>query len=225
MQRLAFSTEDVPEADRFAYWREAVSDRFIGVSGERHKGQDQDIPFNGKLEGWAGESLRHFRYRSDRFHVLRRPRDIARRSWDDCYLLYRELSAGAWFEHDRREFVCRFGDLLIADVTVPFATAPRTSYDHEVWLLPRRLLDPHLPVGRRPRSLILSGSQGVAGMVKAYVDAFAAQIDSLPDAQVGLVADALCRLLSVACGAEADEQGEAIRAARFEGAKRCVDAV
>jgi hypothetical protein len=49
MQRLAFSTEDVPEEDRFAYWREAVSEGFIGTSGERDK--DQDISFNGKIEG------------------------------------------------------------------------------------------------------------------------------------------------------------------------------
>ena len=125
MQRVAFSTDDVPEADRFAYWREAVCEGLIGVSGERDK--DQETPFNGKLEGWIGESLARFRYRSDRFRVLRRPRDIARRSWDDCFCLYRESSAGAWFDHDRREFVTRPGDLVIADATVPFATEARSS--------------------------------------------------------------------------------------------------
>ncbi len=91
MQRLIMSTDDIPEAERFAYWREAVSDGLIGVSGERDK--DKETPFNGKVEGWIGESFTRFRYRADRFHVLRQQRDIARRSWEDCYLLYRELSA------------------------------------------------------------------------------------------------------------------------------------
>ncbi len=59
-------------------------------------------------------------------------------------------------------------------------------------------------------------------MIKAYVDAFAAQIDTLADGEVGAVADALCRLLAVACGGEAGEQGEAIRVARVEEAKRYV---
>jgi hypothetical protein len=110
MQRIAFSTDDVPETDR--YWREAVCEGLIGISGERDK--DQETPFTGKLDGWIGESLTRFRYRADRSIVLRRPRDIARRSWDDCYFLYRELSPGAWFDHDRREFVTRRHDLVIA---------------------------------------------------------------------------------------------------------------
>jgi hypothetical protein len=222
MQRLAFSTDDVPEADRFGYWREAVSEGFIGVSGERD--QDQETPYAGKVEGWVGESVACFRYRADPFRVVRRPRDIARIGWDDSYFLYREFGAGAWFDHDRREFVTRTDDLVIADLTVPFATGPRVNYDQEMWVMPRRLLDPHLPILGRPRSLVLSGSEGVAGMVKSYLGAFAAQIDTLPDERVGVVADALCRLLAVACGGEAGEQGEAIRAARIEEAKRCVGA-
>jgi AraC-like DNA-binding protein len=59
-------------------------------------------------------------------------------------------------------------------------------------------------------------------MVRAYVDAFAAQIDTLPEGQVGFIADALCRLLAVACGGEAGEQREAIHLARLEEAKRYV---
>src|SRR5271166_3329656 len=59
-------------------------------------------------------------------------------------------------------------------------------------------------------------------MLKAYVDAFAAQIDTLADGQVAHVADALCRLLAVAWGGEAGEQGQAIRLARLEDAKRYV---
>ncbi len=220
MQRLIMSTNDIPEANRFAYWSEAVSDGLIGVSGERDK--NEETPFNAKLEGWVGNSLVHFRYRADRFHVLRQNRDIARRSWEDSYLLYRELSAGAWFNHDRREFITRPDDLVIADAAVPFATDNRASYDHEVWIVPRSLLDPHLPVSRRPRSLVLTGSEGVAGMVKAYLDAFSAQMNALPDGQVGLITDALCRLLAVACGGEAGEQREAIRLARLEDARRYV---
>ena len=109
MQRLTISTDDVPGAERFAYWREAVSEELIGVSGERDK--DAETPFNGELEGWIGGSIARFRYRADRFRVLRQPRDIARRSWEDFFCLYRESSAGAWFDHDRLEFVTRSDDL------------------------------------------------------------------------------------------------------------------
>ena len=59
-------------------------------------------------------------------------------------------------------------------------------------------------------------------MIKAYLDAFAAQIDTLADGEVGVAADALCRLLAVACGGEAGEQGQALLLARIEEAKRFV---
>lgn len=220
MQRIAFSTDDVPEADRFAYWRETVSEQSVGVSGERDN--DGATSFSGKLDGWVDESVKRFRYCSDRFRVRRRPCDMARRNWDDSIILYREFSDAAWFEHAQREFVTRSNDLVIADATLSFATEPRTSFDHEVWLLPRRFFDPHLAGGRCPSSIILRGSEGVAGMIKAYVDAFAAQIDTLADGEVGSVTDVLCRLMAVACGGEAGEQRQAIRLARLADAKRYV---
>ena len=59
-------------------------------------------------------------------------------------------------------------------------------------------------------------------MIKAYVDAFAAQIDTLTDGEVGPVTDVLCRLMAVACGGEAGEQGQAIRLGRLAEANRYV---
>ncbi len=36
MHRLVLTTDDVPEADRFAYWREEFGEAMLGFSGE-HK--------------------------------------------------------------------------------------------------------------------------------------------------------------------------------------------
>ena len=51
MKRLVLSTDGVPEAERFSYWRAAVRDGLIGV--ERDK--DQESPFSGRLIGFRGE--------------------------------------------------------------------------------------------------------------------------------------------------------------------------
>jgi AraC-like DNA-binding protein len=59
-------------------------------------------------------------------------------------------------------------------------------------------------------------------MVKAYLDSFAGQIDALDDREAGVVADNFCRLLAVACGANAGEHEEAIRLARLAEAKRYI---
>lgn len=127
MDRLVLTTDDVPEADRFSYWREALCQGTLGVSGERNA--EQATPFAARAAVSISASLTCFRCRADGFPVFRRPRDIARRSWDDHIWLYRENSEGTWFNYDRREFVTRRGDLFVADPTVPLENDARRNYD------------------------------------------------------------------------------------------------
>jgi hypothetical protein len=69
MQRLVLSTDYAPEAEGFAYWREAVAEAFIGATGER-KG-DEAAPFTGRIEAAVGGSITHMRYRADEFGAAR----------------------------------------------------------------------------------------------------------------------------------------------------------
>jgi AraC-like DNA-binding protein len=220
MQRLAFSTDDVPEAERFAYWRDAIGEGFIGVSGEPVA--YQETPFDAHADLSIGQSLGRLRYRSDAYHVFRRPREIARVGWEDYVFVYRECSIGAWFSVDRRELLTKPGDILIADPSEPLATEARASFDHDAWVFPRMLFEPHPPVPQDLRSFVLGGDSGLAGMAKAYLDALGRQIDTLDDREAGIVADNFCRLLAVVCGAAAGEHQEAIRLARLEEAKRYI---
>jgi hypothetical protein len=47
------STEGVPEAERFSYWRAADGDGLIGVGVERDK--DQESRFSGRLISLRGD--------------------------------------------------------------------------------------------------------------------------------------------------------------------------
>ena len=118
MQRLVLSTDDVPEGDRFSYWRETFereADRDCLERGE----SPQETPFSSRVDAAIGASLVRLRYRGVGRPVSRGPREIARIGWDDYIWLYREASVGAWFDHDRREFVTQPGDLIVADPTHP----------------------------------------------------------------------------------------------------------
>jgi hypothetical protein len=86
MQRLVLSTDDIPEAERFSYWREAVGERLFGFSPEPNKGQE--TPFMANVVASLGPSLARFQIRCDRHAVLRRPPEIARVGWGDSVLLY-----------------------------------------------------------------------------------------------------------------------------------------
>jgi AraC-like DNA-binding protein len=220
MRRLVISTDEVGEGERFSYWCAAVSEGLIGIIAERNK--DQESPFKARLVGSSGGSVARIRCRADGHPAFRRLQDIARRSWHDHFLFYREFGAGAWFGWNHGELFTRPGELMFADPTVPFATKAQANYDYDVWVLPRKLLDPHLPAAQRPRSLVLASQSGLAGIIKAYLDAFGGQIDALNDPEVDVIADNFCRLLAVACGGSAGEQHEAIRLARLEEAKQYI---
>jgi AraC-like DNA-binding protein len=220
MQRLVFSTDDVPEAERFAYWREAVMQGICGVSGERNK--DQETPFKARFVCSISESLVQYHCSADGHPLFRRTRDIARRGDGKRIAIYRELGVVDWRVGNGREMLTRPGDLVVSDGTSPWASQARANFDSETWLFPRRLLDPHLPGSARVTSLVLTGRDGLAGIVKAYLDAFAGRIDALDEREADLVADNFCRLLAIACGAQAGEHQEPIRLARLEEAKRYV---
>jgi AraC-like DNA-binding protein len=221
MQHLVLTTDDIPERDRFSYWREHVNETLIGVTGER--APDDQASFAGRVAGCIGTSLAHFRYRSDRFPVFRRPREIARRGWEDWVWLYHETGEGAWFNHGGQEYTTRRGDLIVADPTVPFKTEALRDYDIELWFFPRALLEPHLPGARLPQSTLLSDRDGINGLALGYLDALGSQVAALSDAQTTIVADNFCRLLGVALGGVSGDQRQAIRAARLEEAKRYID--
>jgi AraC-like DNA-binding protein len=65
---------------------------------------------------------------------------------------------------------------------------------------------------------------GLAGLVTAYLDGLAKQVDSLDERETDVVADNVCRLLAVASGAAAGEHKESIRVARLDEEKRYIEA-
>ena len=220
MQRTVISTDDIPERDRFSYWHDAIGEQFLAIGGER--GEESETPFSARTVGFISDSLRITRTSADNHMVVRRRHHIARRSWGDYFLLARQGSAGAWYEHDKREFIARAGDFVICDPDVPFATRPLMRLDHVVCMLPRRLLEPHLAAARRSSHLVLPGRTGLASIVSAYLDGLVQSADALDERSIGLVADNFCRLVAVAWGAPTGEHTDSLRAAKLEETRRYV---
>lgn len=218
VQRMVISTDDIPEPDRFAYWHDAIGEQFLSIGGERTEANQAS--FSARTVGFVGDSFRITRTSADSHMVVRARRHIARRSWGDYFLLARQGSAGAWYEHGKHEFVTRAGDFVVCDPDVPFATRPLLRLDHVVCMLPRRLLEPHVPAARRSSHLVLPGNAGLASVVNAYLDGVIQGADALDGHVMDLIADNFCRLVAIAFGSPTGEHGESLRAARLEEAKR-----
>jgi AraC-like DNA-binding protein len=217
--QLQFSTENQPERDRFDSWYQTISNA-IGVSGQPSR--DVAEPFRADCAMQSIGPMTNFRAAADSHRVMRRSRDIARKPWDS-YLIYREAGTGAWFSQAGHEFVSRTGDLVIFDADVAFETLPADRFQLELWVMPKTMLDRHLPAMRRPLAAVLSGRNGADALAAGYLETMTRNRESLSATIIEPITDTLARLIGIACGTAADAQPEAVRAGRLTEAKRYID--
>lgn len=222
MRRFEFSTDGVPEAERFALWRETVSRGLFGTSPERPQ-REENSPFNAKIEALIGGPVAYAHYCMDPYRVRRQRQDIARVSWGDFVFVYRNRSDSVWINYGGTEFVARTGDLFVTDPGVPIELQPSTEFDEEVLFVPRATIEQHLPASGLRRILNLNTDSGAAGLAKSFFDAFVQQMPVLDERELVTAIDTFGRLLALACGAAAGEHGEAIRSARLKALMRYVD--
>lgn len=213
------STDTLPERDRFAGWAAAVH-HTLGLDAE--PSPDAMQPFRANLAGRSSGPLTHLSVAADAHRIAHRTRGTAQPP-SDGYRIYCEASVGAWFRLADMEGVTRTGDLVVYDSHLPFETQPRDGYLLTMWLLPRALLEPHLPALGRPLATILSGRSGVEALAASYLDALTLNWDSLSEAAMEPVADTLARLIGIACGAAAAEQSDAVSAGRLAEARRHIE--
>jgi AraC-like DNA-binding protein len=217
--RLDISTDDVPERDRLDFWSAAISNA-LALSVQ--KLPDTTEPFRARLGARANGPMLHCDFDADRFRVTRQRGEIARKHWDS-YWIYQEASAGAWFRIGDEEFVTRPGDLIIADTDVPFESSTTGHYNHELWMLPKALVDPHLPALGRPLLARLSDRSGVDALAADYLASVTRNWEGISPAAMGPVADTLSRLIGVACGTSAGAQPDAVRFGRLAEARRHIE--
>jgi AraC family transcriptional regulator, positive regulator of tynA and feaB len=217
--RLDIATDDVPERQRFDAWNHAI---FSTLAISVQPLPDATGPFRARFLARTKGPLLNCSFDADGFRATRQNREIAHRQWD-CYWIVQESSAGASHRIAGQDVVSNTGDLLIGDTDVTSDTLPADRYDHALWVLPKAMIAPHLPVLGRPLLARLSGHNGVDGLAASYLGALARNWDNIPEPAMRPITDTLARLIGIACGAVAAAQPEAVRAGRLVEAKCYID--
>lgn len=111
-----YSTEAAPPGDRFAYWREVLTQQFIHLRPERTERR----AFFGavRTHAFGGSSFSEVRAASQRVH---RGRSEIARSPFDLTFLNLHLGGGGSYRQAGEETPLRPGDLFLIDATRPFA--------------------------------------------------------------------------------------------------------
>jgi AraC-like DNA-binding protein len=216
--RLEFSTDDLPERDRFPIWADAMH----GAMGVRRLPlPDLAGPFRARVSARSIGSLVNLKADTDAHRVSRQTPDIARHTWN-TYWIYREAGPGTRSNYGGHDVVTRTGDLMILDSDVPLESYATERFRYESWLIPKSMLGPYLPSGRRPLLTRLSDRTGLGGLAAGYLEAVTRHSDSLPGATIEPVLDTLVRLIGIACGGAAMESTHAVHAGRLVAAKRYI---
>ena len=216
--QLCLTTDDLPERHRLEAWNATVFDT-LAITAQPMP--DATGPFRARFSARSSGPLLNCSFDSDGFHAIRRTREIAYRQWHG-YRVYREYSAGVRFRIAGQEVISTTGDLLIADADAMFEAMPADRYSDESWLMPKMVLEPHLPAQRPMSVMRLSGRSGVESLAASYLDALTQNWDNIPEQTMGPVTDTLARLIGIACGTAGDDQPEAVRAGRLVEARQYI---
>jgi AraC-like DNA-binding protein len=214
--QLHLTTDDLPEQDRIAAWNAAIFDTLAITARPLPHGTGA---FRARFAACSRGPLLHCSFDSDGFQATRKSREIAHRQWHG-YRVYREYGPGVRFTIAGQEITTITGDLLVADADALFEAVPQGRYSDESWLLPKTLLTPHLSPRGQPSAIRLSGLRGPEALAARYLDALTQNWDAIPESSMLPVAETLARLIAIACGATAEDQPDAVRAARLVEAKQ-----
>lgn len=197
---LTFSTECAPEVERFDAWREFNLGAF-GVLFEPL--QQTPAGYSARLDVRHKGPLAFFRCQADGTHVIRGAAQIARRTWNG-YMIQRERGGGLRCANPVKDFQSRLGALIIGASEIPWEAWAEARYEHDTLIVPKALMDPHLPARERPVVAMLARPMGFEALAAEYFDSLARRWDELDEAAMEAAAGVLCRLIGLALGARAE---------------------
>jgi AraC-like DNA-binding protein len=221
----SFSTDDIPQPQRFAHWREVRAKAIFGVS------IDLDTQRQGQFEAHCsalpvgGATL--VEMHASPYRVARTERDIAS-SASDSLCIYQQLDGGGWFDAGGAEFIVSAGALATSHSDLPYRTEPITDAGFHLRLVKipfarcRSLIEREQDLFARP----LQVEPGVTALFANYFESFVKQASYLQGVGAEAAVQTLAQLAIVARGMASRQEAhsrEAIRAALLQRAKQSIE--
>ena len=169
-----FSTTDVPEHQRYAYWQDLICDVLVNLDCtvvERTR-------FSGSIYNQKFAGLQLSTMVSDQMSLVRSRERIAR-AREDEFLVAFEGRAQSFGAQDGREAVLETGDFALFDSSRPYDVGFKPGFQHFVLKIPRsallgRLGSPHALTGTRIR-----GDSGAGRLASHFFRSLQQELDGL----------------------------------------------
>ncbi len=220
-----WSTDQLPDQDRFDYWRELRAKNIFGVTANLAK--DQRPAFRGAMAALQVGSATVVEMHASAYQVRRHDADIERAP-SDSLCIYQQLGGACWFETDKGgEFILDPGRLATSNSDMPYATTPTSDQGFHLQLV-------KIPLARC-KDLIASSSDidarplpatALSALLSSFFAAFVEQSPHLKGAAAEIAVQTLAQLALAARGlavADSEPGRDAVRSARLAAARDIID--
>lgn len=157
-------TKAVDTKDRIDYWRDVICDQFVPLRVEPQGGAS----LRGRLTATSIGPLQ-IRDLTATPHEFSRTNALIRRSPEDYFKIGLMEAGNSLWVQDGREASLGPGDFVLYDSSRPYSVAMDDRFRITVCMLPKRLLPLRAPELSEVTAIRLSGTQGVAALVKPFL--------------------------------------------------------
>lgn len=186
-----WSTQDVPNADRVAYWIDAVCDTYVQLECD---GPRDGSPFQGSIALHQLATLGLSHVDSTTQWVRRTPAKIARDT-EDYFLVSIQTAGNGRLVQDGRVAELSPGDFALYDSTRPYELIFGGAFQQYVLRLPGEMLRSRLRGTQTLTACTVSGQRGAGHLMISMIRSLAADLDTLEPASVAAVAESVEHIL------------------------------
>lgn len=170
---LVLTTVSVPDGERIAYWRDALSRALVPMAVTAR----EDAPFEGRVRTERLGCLRLSTIDADAHRVSRTGAHIAGATADaDCVAVGVQRTGTATLVQDGRRAFADEGDLVVYDTARPYSLDfPGRSTTHVVHV-PRRALGVPEDDLRRVAGTAIAGGEGIGALLAGFLTSLTASV-------------------------------------------------
>jgi AraC-like DNA-binding protein len=220
--RIALTTDDTPERERFAIWRESVFRSFAPLTVERSPDQE----FASAIDARLFDGLSTIDITGSGYSMRRTVSDIAAAS-AEFYLAFQVMEGPIEVETAQGSQTFRPGDIGIGAPDTAWGMAPhRTRYRTRNVVIPRALVDPWLMPGASIAAVHLPASRGFNALLGDFMSSLTTHAEGLSPVEIAAASQTLGRLMAVAGGfdpEQAEAGASAVGAARLDQARGLIE--
>jgi len=158
------STDDVPVADREAYWRDVICDVFVQLDCRSVRRG----PFYGRVTNRTAGACQFTEVLSSAQAVERGRKQLAGAT-EDYFLVSLQTRGMGRISQDGRTATLQPGDLAVYDTTRPYRLEFERDLGEIVLRLPRQALSERIVAPERLTARTIRGSVGIARVASAHI--------------------------------------------------------